>query len=73
MVHHIQIIDEAASGLSQPLREQYRDVPWRDIIAMRNVLVHQYFGIDVQQIWDTVTIDLPRLKNQIGGILAGLK
>jgi len=73
MVHHIQIIDEAASGLSQPLREQYRDVPWRDIIAMRNVLVHQYFGIDLEQVWDTVVTDLPGLKRDIAHILAQLQ
>ena len=73
MVHHIQIIGEAASGLSRPVRERHPDVPWRDIVAMRNVLVHQYFGIDLEQVWDTVMIDLPRLKSDIVRIVAELE
>ncbi len=73
MVHHLQIIGEAAGGLSQDLRHRHAGVPWPDIIAMRNVLVHQYFGIDLEQVWDTVVTDLPRLKRDIASILAQLQ
>jgi uncharacterized protein with HEPN domain len=65
VVHHIQIIGEAAAGLSKELRERHADIPWADIISMRNVLVHHYFGIDYEQIWDTVMIDIPALKKEI--------
>ena len=73
MVHHLQIIGEAAGGLSQALRDRHGAVPWPDIISMRNVLVHQYFGIDLEQVWDTVMTDLPRLKRDIASILAQLQ
>jgi uncharacterized protein with HEPN domain len=69
IVHHIQIIGEAAARLSPEIRNQYPDIPWPDIVAMRNVLVHQYFGVDLQEIWDTVTTDLPMLKKEIQTIL----
>ena len=69
IVHHIQIIGEAAAHISQILREQYPDILWTDIISMRNVLVHHYFGIDLEEIWDTVTIDIPNLKQIVKEIL----
>ncbi len=69
MFNHIQIIGEAAANLSREIRRQYRHVPWVDIIAMRNIMVHQYFGIDLQEVWDTIVIDLPVLKNQVREIL----
>jgi len=73
IVHHIQIIGEAAANLSQDLRESYPEMPWQDIIAMRNVLVHRYFGLDLQEVWDTVNTDLPALKNQVRSILAEME
>ena len=68
-IHYIQIIGEAASRLSADLTNHLTDVPWRDIVSMRNVVVHHYFGIDLQQIWDTVEIDLPNLKQRIEAII----
>ena len=69
MVHHIQIIGEAASRLSPILRESASSVPWDDVIAMRNVLVHQYFGIDLEEVWSTLTSELPNLKEVIADLL----
>ena len=65
VVHHIQIIGEAANRLSEPLRVQYPDVPWADVVALRNILVHHYFGVDLDEIWDTVQSDLPFLKVRV--------
>jgi uncharacterized protein with HEPN domain len=69
IVYHFQIIGEAANHLSDSLREMHPDIPWPDIVAMRNVLVHHYFGIDLEQVWDTTKIDLPILKTKIRTIL----
>jgi len=49
--HHLQIIGEAARGLSEKLREEHRDLPWPEIVALRNVPVHEYFGANLQQVW----------------------
>ena len=65
VLHHIQIIGEASARLSPEFREKYSEVMWVDVISMRNVLVHHYFGIDMNQIWDTVRIDIPALKDEI--------
>ena len=70
VVHHIQIIGEAARKLSDELRARDQDTPWPEIIAMRNVLVHDYFGIDVDEVWSTVEEDLPELKRRVRTLLA---
>ena len=65
IVHHLQVIGEAARGLTGQLRIDHPEVPWVDIIAMRNLLVHKYFGIDLQEIWDTAVNDLPALRKRV--------
>jgi uncharacterized protein with HEPN domain len=72
IVHHLQIIGEACRGVSAELRAKYPHVPWDQIVGMRHVLVHQYFGIDTAIVWSVVENDLASLKTRIAGILADL-
>lgn len=65
MIHHIQIIGEAASKLTATFRNAHLQVPWSQIITMRHVLVHDYLGIDLSEVWVVVERDLPALKKQI--------
>jgi uncharacterized protein with HEPN domain len=73
MVHFLRIIGEACRALSEPYREQHPEIPWRDIIGFRNLLVHQYFGIDLDVVWDIIENDLPSLKNHVENILAQME
>jgi len=73
MRHHLLIIGEAAAGLSRELRGRNPGVSWRAAIAMRNIIVHEYFGVDLEQVWDAVIRSLPRLKRDVEGILEGMK
>jgi len=61
IVKSIEIIGEAASTVSKEFREKYKEIPWASIIAMRNRLIHVYFDIDLDRVWDTITDDLPPL------------
>jgi uncharacterized protein with HEPN domain len=61
IVKSIEILGEAASKVTQQTREMYSEIPWANIIGMRNRLIHVYFGIDLDRVWDTVTDDLPPL------------
>ena len=72
MVRHLQIIGEAARALSPAVRDRYREVPWADIIGMRHVIVHEYFGIDLDIVWRVVSADLPALRRKIEAILREL-
>jgi uncharacterized protein with HEPN domain len=69
VVHHIQIIGEAARKLSEETRSEYDEVPWPAIIAMRNILVHDYFSVDIDEVWSTIERDLPPLKVEVSSIL----
>jgi uncharacterized protein with HEPN domain len=69
MVHHIQLIGEATGKLSDELKARHPEVPWAVIKAMRNVLVHFYFGVNLNKVWQTVENDIPALKLQIEAVL----
>lgn len=69
IVRHLQIIGEATRSLSLDLREKHPDISWSKIIGMRNILVHDYFGIDVDVVWSAVERDLPELKRKITALL----
>jgi uncharacterized protein with HEPN domain len=69
MIHHLQIIGEAAARVTPEFREQYPDIPWTQIVGMRNILVHNYFGVDTEIVWSVVEKDIPQLKEHIKRIL----
>ena len=69
VIRQLEIIGEAVKRLSPELRETHDDVPRKDMAGMRDKLIHQYFGVDVQAIWDTATDDLPVLKERVARIL----
>ena len=72
IVDHITIIGEACRTLPDDFQATYSNVPCADIVAMRNILVHHYFGIDTDAVWSVVERDLPELKLHIQTILKGL-
>jgi uncharacterized protein with HEPN domain len=66
----IEVIGEAASRISPDGRARIPAIPWREIIKMRNILIHVYFGIDRDRVWDTVRTDLPPLVATLRAALA---
>lgn len=72
LLRHIQIIGEAASRVSMGVRQAHPEVSWRRIAAMRHVLVHDYFQVDLEQVWEVVINHVPVLQQQIADVIAGL-
>ena len=70
VVHHLQVIGEAAARLSPTIIAQTPEIAWSKIAGMRNILVHEYFGIDLDVVWDTVVSDLPALRTSVEKLLA---
>lgn len=70
VIHHLQQIGEAARAISSSLREKHPEVPWGEIVALRNILVHEYFGLNLRQVWETVRQDLPELERMLRNIEA---
>jgi len=73
VVHHLQIIGEAAAQLGGDFHRAHPEVPWPKIVAMRNVLVHEYFGIDLNELWNVVQHDLMAIRRQVERLLAELE
>ena len=65
VVRCLEVIGEAANNIPQNVREHYQDIPWAEIIGMRNRLIHEYFGVDVTILWQTVKEDIEPLKLSI--------
>ena len=70
VVQKLAIIGEAAGRVSEEVRSRYPQVPWPQIIAFRNILVHAYFGIDWNEVWRAARNRCPVLREQVAGILA---
>ena len=69
LVKLLEIIGEAASGLSPQLQERFTEIDWTILKSIRNVLVHEYFGVDYEVIWNTIQTNIPELKSRIAEIL----
>ena len=69
MINHISLIGEACRSLPDEFQAHHASIPWADIIGMRNLLIHHYFGIDKEAVWSVVEHDIPELKMNIQVIL----
>lgn len=68
-VKQLEIIGEATNNLTPHFKKLYSEVPWQEIVGLRNILIHEYFGIDTKIVWDIIKTDLASLKSQVKGII----
>ena len=73
VIRALEIIGEAARHIPANERRRYSQVPWQEMVAMRNKLIHQYFGVDLEVLWRTVQEDLPPLRDEISRVLAAME
>jgi uncharacterized protein with HEPN domain len=69
VIRNLEIIGEAVKKLPRGIRERYSDIPWKEVAGFRDVLIHDYFGIDIGVVWKTIIEDLPFLKKYVELIL----
>ncbi len=69
VIYHLQIIGEVARTTSQEFKARYPEIPWQDASDLRNLIIHEYFRVNLDIIWDIVQNDIPPLKQQIESIL----
>ena len=72
-VRHLQIIGEAARALPPAVRDLAPEIRWNEIVGMRHILVHDYFGIDVDVVWGVVEKELPGLKRAVERVIPALE
>lgn len=65
VIRNLEIIGEASKNLSSEIKSSRLDIPWEDIIGMRNKIAHEYFGVDIEIIWETIQESLPELKKMM--------
>lgn len=65
VIRNLEIIGEAAKNVPSEIQTKYQEVEWKEAIGFRNILTHNYFGIDLEAVWDTIKTDLPLLKKHI--------
>jgi uncharacterized protein with HEPN domain len=73
VVRNLEIVGEAAKRVSPGLREQAPGVPWREMAGMRDKLAHDYFGVDLELVWDVVAAELPTARTRIIALLEVLE
>lgn len=70
VIRQLEIIGEAVRHLSKELQKSHPRIPWQDIAGMRDKLIHDYFGVDIEKVWLTATEDIPILKAEVLQILS---
>lgn len=65
VVKNIEILGEASNMLTEEFRQEHPETPWKQVNGMRNYIVHEYFQVDNNVVWDVITNDLPILERQI--------
>jgi uncharacterized protein with HEPN domain len=73
IVRNFEIMGEAVNKIPSSLRNKYPDIPWTEMMGMRNKLIHEYFGVDIQILWKTIKADIPQLEPQVRKMLEDLE
>jgi uncharacterized protein with HEPN domain len=73
VIREFEIIGEAVGKLPMELKAGYPDLPWQDIKDFRNLLAHEYFGVDLEIVWNTIHHDLPLLMDAVQEMVKGIK
>ena len=68
VVRRIEIIGEAANHIPDSFQVEHSEIEWRKIVGMRNIIAHEYFGVDLKIVWDTLTTRIPVLKEELSKI-----
>ena len=69
VLRNLEIIGEASRNIPEDIREKYPDIPWKRMIGLRNIVIHEYFGIDLGIIWQIISRNLPETKPKIRSML----
>jgi len=73
VIRAIEIIGEAVNRIPDGVKNKHKEIPWKNMAGMRNKLIHEYFGVNMEVLWKTIVEDIPNLKSQMSLILDELK
>ena len=70
VIRRLEIIGEAVKHIPSEMKKKYPDIPWKKITGARDIFVHEYFGVRLERVWDTIVKDLPPFKQQVEKLLS---
>jgi len=73
VLRRLEIIGEAVKNIDEDFRNRYAEIPWKKIAGLRDILIHEYFGVNMRRVWRVIKIDLPDLKFKISRIWEEIK
>ena len=73
VMRNFEVIGEAVNNIPDQIKEKFLDVEWSEAVGFRNVLIHNYFGLDLESVWDTIKGNIPALKKHIKKVLKSKK
>jgi uncharacterized protein with HEPN domain len=68
VIRNLEVIGEAATYIPEEIKVKYSEIPWAKMRGIRNLLIHEYFGVDIDVVWETIQKDLEPLKELLGNI-----
>jgi len=72
VIRKFEIIGEASKNISQDIKDRHPEIPWKNMAGMRNTLIHAYFGVDYKLVWDSIKIQIPKVKLLLERVLEEL-
>lgn len=69
VIRALEIIGEAIKNIPASVKRSHKEIPWKDATAMRNKLIHEYFGVNIKVVWKTIKEDIPELKEKMSELL----
>lgn len=73
VIRNFEIIGEASNGIPLTVQQAHAEIPWKQMVELRNFLIHEYFGVDISTVWQTAHIHLPKLKQQLLSLISSMR
>ena len=69
IIRRFEVLGEAVKNISEDYKNKHPEIPWKEMAGMRDILIHEYFGVNIDRVWETIKKDLPPLKKNLSNLI----